>query len=103
MPLPARNHRIPLAAAAALTKRYRNGTAKGAQKAGAFHADQVRELLAQPGCVALRIYYGKQEAGEESLVLVGVDANDKELSGGVLLEFQFPCPPFCDDGSALNS
>jgi hypothetical protein len=103
MSLPARDHRISLAAAVALTKRYRDNAGKGAQKAGAFHADQVRELLAQPGCVALRIYYGKQDNGEEVLVLVGLDANDKELTGGVLLEVGFPCPPFCDDRSSLNS
>lgn len=103
MSLPARDHRIPLAAAAALTRRYRDGVEKGAQKACAFHADQVRELLAQPGCVALRIYYGKQDDGEEVMVLVGLDAKDKELTGGVLLEVGFPCPPFCDDGSSLNS
>jgi len=72
-------------------------------KAGAFHADQVRGLLAQPGCVALRIYYGKNADGSDALILTGMDANDKELTGGVLLEFSLPCPPFCDDGSALNS
>ncbi|HEV8599355.1 MAG TPA: hypothetical protein VGQ69_08360 [Gemmatimonadales bacterium] len=103
MPLPPRDHRIPLAAAAALTRRYRDGIGKGAQKACAFHADQVRELLAQPGCVALRIYYGKQEDGEESLVLVGLDADDQEITGGVLLDFGYPCPPFCTDDSPLNS
>ncbi len=103
MSLPARDHRIPLAAAAALTRRYRDGVGKGAQKACAFPAEPVRDLLAQPGCVALRIYYGKQEGGAETLVLVGLDANDKEITGGVLLEFGFPCPPFCDDGSSLNA
>ena len=103
MSLPARDHRISLAAAVALTRRYRDKAGKGAQKAGAFHADQVRELLAQPGCVAVRIYYGKQENGEEGLVLVGLDANDQELTGGVLLDVIFPCPPFCNEASPLNS
>lgn len=103
MPLPPRDHHISLEAAAALTRRYRDAAGKGAQKAGAFHADQVAELLAQPGCVALRAYYGTDEAGERTLVLVGVDANDKELTGGVLLEFIAPCPPFCTEDSPLNS
>ena len=103
MPLPPRNHRIDLAAAAALTRRHREEAGKGAQRAGSLHADQVRQLLAQPGCVALRIYYGKTETGEETLVLVGVDANDKELTGGVLLEEIFPCPPFCTEDSSLNA
>jgi hypothetical protein len=103
MPLPPRDHRISLEAAAELTRRYRDEAGKGATKAGAFHADQVRELLAQPGCVACRIYYGRQKDAAPALVLVGLDANDKELTGGVLLEFGFPCPPFCEDGSPLNS
>ena len=102
MALPARNHRISLDAGAALTRRYREGAGPNPMKAGAFHADQVRELLDQPGCVALRIYYGRQDKGDPALVLVGMDANDKELTGGVLLEICFPCPPFCTDGSALN-
>jgi hypothetical protein len=103
MPLPPRDHRISLEAAARLTRRYRDEGEKGAPKAAAFHADQVRELLAQTGCVAFRSYYAKQEDGALTLVLVGVDANDKELTGGILLEFAYPCPPFCDDGSLLNS
>jgi len=99
MTLPVRDHRISLDAAATLTRRYRDGAGKDPVKAGAFHADQVRQLLAQPGCVALRIYYGRQEDTTPALVLVGLDANDKELTdGGMLLEVCFPCPPFCTDG-----
>lgn len=102
MALPPRNHRVSLDAGSAMTKRYR-GKAPGGEKAGAFHADQVRELLAQKGCVALRIYNGSNEKGENVFVLVGMDENDKDMTGGVLLEVNFPCPPFCDDGSGLNS
>lgn len=103
MTLPARDHRIALEAAADLTRRYREAMAKGGVKAGAFHADQVRELLAQPGCVAVRMYYGRNADGGDVLVLVGMDANDKELTGGLLLEEIFPCPPFCTTDSPLNS
>lgn len=102
MALPPRDHRISLADASALTSRYRKDT-PGAEKAGAFHADQVTKLLAQKGCAALRIYYGKLEDGKDALVLVGVDGNDKDMTGGMMLEVSFPCPPFCDDGSGLNS
>ncbi len=103
MALPPRDHRISLEAAAGFTRRYREGAGKTAQKAGAFHADQVQGLLAQPGCKALRIYNAIDDKGEETFVLVGVDGNDKDLTGGILLEFIFPCPPICDDGSALSS
>jgi hypothetical protein len=102
MALPPRDHRISLEAAAGFTRRYRQGAGENAQKAGAFHADQVQQLLAQPGCDALRIYYAIDDKGQETFVLVGVDGNDKDMTGGTLLEFGFPCPPFCDDGSGLN-
>ena len=102
MPLPPQNHRIPLAAASAMTRQFRS-RAPTARKGGAFHAEQVRELLAQEGCLGLRIYNATNEKNENVFVLVGVDENDKDMTAGVLLEFSVPCPPFCDDGSALNS
>lgn len=102
MSFPARNHRISLTEAAAMTRSWRERSPK-AVKAGAFHGDQVRELLAQPGCVAFRIYNGMNDAGETQFILVGVDGKDQDMTDGVLLEFHFPCPPFCDDGSALNT
>jgi len=102
MAFPARNHRISLQDAAAMTRQWRRRD-PGAMKAGAFHADQVRELLAQPGCAAFRIYSGMNEKGEGQFILVGVDDKDKDMTGGILLEFHYPCPPFCDDGSALNA
>ncbi len=101
MPFPARNHRISLAEAATMTRRWREQSPK-AVKAGAFHADQVRDLLMQPGCTALRIYHAVDDKGEQNFVLVGVDEKDQDMTGGVLLEFTFLCPPFCGDSSALN-
>lgn len=101
MPLPDRNHRIALAEAAAMTRRWRERTPR-APKAGAFHAEQVRELLNQKGCVALRIYNAVNDKGEDNYVLVGVDDKDNDMTGGVLLEFTFLCPPFCNDDSQLN-
>jgi len=102
MPLPARNHRISLAEAAAMTRRWREQLPT-ATKAGAFHADQVRDVLMQPNCVGFRIYNGVNDGGEAQFILVGVDGQDKDMTDGVLLEFHFPCPPYCDDGSALNA
>ena len=102
MALPPRDHRISLDAAAALTKGYRAAKISD-EKAGAFHKDQVVELLSQPGCVALRVYYGRQTDGKPALVLAGVDKADNDLTGGVILEMHYPCPPFCGDGNPLNS
>ncbi len=102
MALPPRDHHISLADAAAHAKRHRD--AKGSSvHALAFHADQVRALLAQPGCVALRVYHGRDAAGVPTLMLVGVDGSDEDLVAGGILEWAYPCPPFCAPSSALNA
>lgn len=102
MALPPRNHRISLKDAAAHTKRYRDAKVSEI-KAGAFHKDQVLELLNQAGCVGLRIYYGFDTTGAPTLVLTGIDAADSDLTGGTILETIWPCPPFCGGGNALNT
>ncbi len=102
MALPPRNHRITLVAAAAHTKRHREAKV-WEEKAAAFHKDQVMELLNQPGCVALRIHYGKDEAGRPTLILTGMDKTDNDLTGGAILEAGWPCPPFCGTANPLNT
>lgn len=102
MSLPARDHRISLKDAAVLTKRYRDAKVSEV-KAGAFHKDQVLKLLNQAGCVALRIYLGRQADGAPALVLTGVDSSDSDLTGGIILDEHWPCPPICGDDNILNS
>lgn len=101
MALPARNHQISLATAAALTKRHQAASPK-AEKAEAFHGDQVAALLRQSGCVGMRVYYGANADGTAALVLTGIDSSDNDLTG-TILEFGFPCPPFCGGGNTLNN
>lgn len=103
MPMPPqRDHRIALDAAAALTRRFRDQN-PGAVRAGMFPRDVFDRILAQKGCAGIRMYYGRDDKGEQALVLVGVDANGNDMTTGELDDFQFPCPPFCDDGgSVLN-
>jgi hypothetical protein len=98
--LPSRDHHISLAAAAAITKRYQAANPK-AEKAEAFHGDQVAAMLSQPGCVGLRVYYGLNQDGTAAVVLTGIDSTDNDLTG-MLLEYGFPCPPICG-GNALNN
>ncbi len=102
MALPPRNHRIALDEAAAHTKRHRDAKIHDI-KAGAFHKDQVIELLNQPGCVGLRIYHGRDKAGSPTFVLAGIDKADNDLTAGTLLELQFPCPPYCGSANPLNA
>jgi len=102
MALPERDHTIPLTDAAAMTRRYRLQHPK-AEKGGTFHADQVRDLLAQPGAVGLRYYHGMDEEGRYAIILVAVDAAGLDLADGVLMEQHLPCPPYCDPFSDLST
>lgn len=101
MALPARDHHVTVDEAAALTKRHHDAK-PGDEKSGAFHKDQVLKLLDQPGCVGLRIHYGRHADDRPALVLTGIDAKDGDLLGEIL-EIHFPCPPVCGDANALNS
>jgi hypothetical protein len=94
---------MPLQAAAALTRRFREHTGKGAALGGMIGKQALEELLSQPGCEGLRIYYGREESGHPALVLVGVNSSDADMTSGTILEQLFPCPPICGDPSALNS
>jgi hypothetical protein len=100
--LAPRNHHVTLVAAAAHTRRHREAKV-WERKGSAFHKDQVVELLNQPSCVALRIYYGRDEAGHPTLVLTGIDLADNDLTGGIILEEGWPCPPFCGTSNPLNT
>jgi hypothetical protein len=100
--LPPRDHRITLEAAARMTRRYRTAAPTG-EKAGAFHADQVRALMAQDGCLALRYYHGMHEDGRPAIILVGMDPEGADMTDGVLLEKHYPCPPLCSELNVLNS
>ena len=103
MPFEPRDHRISLEAAAAQTRRYRESAGPSATKGGAFRREAFEEILKQPGCTAIRFYYGVNDKGEPSLVLVGVGQDDNDMVDGALMDIIIPCPPVCGDGNSLNS
>jgi len=49
---------------------------KGGYQIGRNIIDQI---LAQPGCIGMRFYYGLNEAGQKTLVYVGMDADGKDI------------------------
>jgi hypothetical protein len=100
MALPGpKSHRISLEEAVAQAKRYRAGMNKG----GLFLRQELDDLLAQKGCAALRIYYGRKEDGTDTIILVGADEKGDDMTSGIVLEEHFLCPPYCNDISPLNS
>lgn len=70
--------------------------------ANAFKKDALLRLLNQTGCVGVRIYHAMQEDGRPCLVLVGLNESGEELLDGELVEFGYPCPPFCPEGPSLG-
>ncbi len=75
-----------------------------------FGRKAIEALLAQDGCVGIRIYGGLNQDGQFSPVLFGVTAKGDDIGGGGLSKALFdstvvgpremtvPCPPFCGGG-----
>lgn len=97
-PRPPRNHVISREEAIAFLRRRPAGLT---ERGGHFPREVIDQLLAQPGCAGIRFYFGTKADGSLALVLVGVDDTESDMTDGVLVEDHFPCPPFCDAGSAL--
>jgi hypothetical protein len=94
-------HQITLEEAIKLISNFRNKQSGDVIKAHYFGKEALQKLLDQEGCVGIRIYYAAQDDGTPELVIVGVDENGKDLEEGVILERNYPCPPYCDEKSKL--
>jgi hypothetical protein len=92
----AEDHSISLADAVKLTKNFRSTAPAGSIYGEYFGKNAIEAIISQAGAVGMSIYYGRKDDGSSVLVLVGVDENDGDLTGGPLAETGFPCPPFCD-------
>ena len=104
MQLPGRNEQtISLNEASQQTRNFRLKASADAIKGGLFWKENVQKLLDQSDCVALRYYYGNDDKGLPTIVLVGVTSDGKDITDGIILEYAWPCPPFCDDPHLLNS
>ena len=97
------DHTIALDDAAELTRNYRKSAGKGAIKGGFFGRAALEQVLSQEGVVGIRYYYAQENNGRPVLILVGVDANGKDIVDGFMAERAMPCPPFCSPFNPLNS
>jgi hypothetical protein len=95
------DHSISLAAAAAMTKDYRDAN-PGALLGGFFGKDALQAILNQPECVGIRHYYALDN-GAPTLVLVGAKANQDDMINGELADSALPNPPFGSYPNVLNS
>jgi hypothetical protein len=99
---PKQDHRITLANAVVLTKAHQTNAPKGEVKGEMWPRDVFETLLAQPGCMGIRIYHGRGPKGEKQMVLVAVDSSAADMTTGAIMEMGMPCPPFCDAASPLQ-
>lgn len=101
MPIDGREpHRISLEQARRLTARAREARANapGRVRAHSVSRGVIDEILSQPGCLGLRIYQAVNDSGVETLVIVGITADESDMADGVIAEETRPCPPFCKEG-----
>jgi hypothetical protein len=82
---------------------YAKGVKPGSIKAEFFGFRRISELLGQGTAIGVRIYYAKNDQGEDRLVLVAVtpeESNIAKLDGskgpGLVLETGGLCPPYCN-------
>lgn len=82
------------------TAKYR-ASGRGNIHAHLFGTETVSRLLDQEGCVGMRIYYALDDQGVQQLLLVGTDAEGRDMTDGLILDDSQLCPPDCAMGSEL--
>lgn len=92
---------IELEKAAEWTANYRQTISSDGVKAYFYGKDILNQILTQDGCMGIRIYFAIDGNGQKQMVLVGADANEKDMTNGIVADFGFPCPTHCDTSSAL--
>lgn len=106
--MPTDPHAIDLAAAAALTSRWR-AQHPGAIKAGRFERGAFDRLFAHPEADGIRIYLGEKPDGSWTFVMVATTSAGQDIlpdagttpEASGLAEEAHPCPPDCDSDSPL--
>jgi hypothetical protein len=77
-------------------------------KCETFERDYFDDVLAQSGCVGIRIYYGMDENNKVHAIVVGVNGDDEDIifpntDNSLIIEEAKRCPDDCPPSSDLNS
>jgi hypothetical protein len=135
----SQNHRIPLDKAKKMTRFYRDHRGQNnipgqlgniVPICETFDRAGFDALLAQPGCVGVRIYYGMDDVLGLHAIIVGVDAQNRDIlpaattsttsssstlstttttdgvtteETGIILDEGIRCPPTCPPPSDMNT
>lgn len=95
--------KFPLETASEWTKRFRNSIEEGSTIAHFFGKDIIKDILAQEGCMGIRVYHALDENNKRQLIMVGANADEQDLFNGIVAERSVLCPPWCSGGNPLNS
>lgn len=69
-----------------------------------FGKNILQQIINQPGCMGIRVYFGQDTAGIPKLVLVGADANQNDLiAGRIVADRGLSSPPGDCANNVLNS
>lgn len=70
-----------------------------------YGSDLIQKIIDHPEAVGMRIYYAKDDAGKQQLVLIAAredgsniwpEADGKDApGGGTVGDAGLPCPPYC--------
>jgi hypothetical protein len=84
-------------------KKWRTSPPKDLAYAHLIKGEVLSTILAAENVVDVRAYMGVDENGDQKLILVGVDANGKDLinSNHLIYDKTIWCPPGCDASSPL--
>ena len=70
-------------------------------KAHFLGSEKIKQLLNEKDAVGIRIYYGVNDKGEDTVMLVAARADwsdilpDKDGGGPIILDDTLYCPPYC--------
>jgi hypothetical protein len=94
---------ISLSTASGWTANYRNQMGMTDPKGHFFGMERFNEILAQTGCIGIRIYHGIDDNGQKVLIMVGAKANEDDIDNGIIVDKAVRCPPYCGRANNLNS
>ena len=94
---------VTLTEASGWTANFRNAVPSGTTLAHFFGKDHINDILNQSGCMGIRVYNGIDDEGEKVLIMVGADANEDDMTNGVIVEKAVKCPSICGVSNPLNS
>ena len=96
---------ITLVQAKSWAKRWNTTAPSNKTKAYLIPQEDITQLMQEAGVVNVRAYNGIDDTGVYKLMLVGVDANGKDMvdeaNGQYVYDFTQPCPKVCDTTSPL--